>query len=90
MSECEHCNGELTDEDCMIKRLEAAEATIKQDKEVLKQSLDQTDYWQKKYGEAEATIKEADEYLDINDQTYIGSGSILHRKFKAIIKGGDV
>ena len=29
MSECEHCNGELTDEDCMIKRLEAAEQTIK-------------------------------------------------------------
>ena len=31
---------------------------------------------------AEALIKEADEYLDINKLTSIGHGSILHRKFK--------
>jgi hypothetical protein len=34
----------------------------------------------------EETIREACEYLDINDQTYIGHGSILHCRFQSIIK----
>ena len=34
---------------------------------------------------AKAVIKEADEYLDTNDLTSIGHGSILHQKFKSIL-----
>jgi regulatory protein YycH of two-component signal transduction system YycFG len=32
--------------------------------------------------ELEAVIKEADEYLDYNDMTSIGSGSAIHMEFK--------
>ena len=36
--------------------------------------------------ELEALIKEADEYLNTNSMTSIGSGSILHNKFKQALK----
>ena len=36
--------------------------------------------------ELEALIKEGDEYLNTNSMTNIGSGSILHTKFKQALK----
>mgnify|MGYP003632500235 CR=1 FL=1 len=32
-------------------------------------------------------VKEADDYLDINSMTNIGSGSVLHTKFKQALEG---
>ena len=41
--------------------------------------------WKQRALDAEAVIREADEYLETNNQTYSSHGSILHRKFKAIL-----
>ena len=39
-------------------------------------------------GKLEALCKEADEYLNTNDMTNIGHGSILHKKFQEAWKDG--
>ena len=41
---------------------------------------------QARIAELEATIKEADDYLNTNSMTNIGSGSVLHTKFKQSLK----
>jgi len=43
-----------------------------------------TDDLVKRLNEYENLLKEADEYLSINELTSIGSGSILHQKFISI------